>query len=132
VNRVKFLPRCPKCESTSIKMCRDAAWCVRGWPHDASLSCRICGHRAYGQAAVDHTDLEWGRHEAEERERLLQEERERLASPTPDTCAWKGCALPRRKKSIYCSRVCSNKNAHARHTARKQDLGRGSDPSLNG
>lgn len=130
-------------------MCRDSTWSVRGWPHDAALSCRTCGNRVYGQAAVDHTDLEWDKHQAEEAqraterlkrtkqqrkleaERLLEVEAERLRlkeaeckviqfpEPQKQGCAWGECLLPRREKSIYCSRDCSNKNARARHAARQ-------------
>jgi hypothetical protein len=35
-------------------------------------------------------------------------------------CAWKGCEKQARPNSKYCSRNCSNKNARARHAARKR------------
>lgn len=34
-------------------------------------------------------------------------------------CSWSGCANKAREGSLYCSRDCSNKNARARHAARK-------------
>ena len=34
-------------------------------------------------------------------------------------CAWHECNEPASKKSKYCSRNCSNKNARARYKARK-------------
>ena len=34
-------------------------------------------------------------------------------------CAWVDCQKPARPRSKYCSRNCSNKNARARHKARK-------------
>mgnify|MGYP001336973997 CR=1 FL=1 len=34
-------------------------------------------------------------------------------------CAWHECCKPARPRSKYCSRNCSNKNARARHKARK-------------
>ena len=43
------------------------------------------------------------------------------AAPSGDfrKCAWKDCAKAARPRSKYCSRNCSNKNARARHAARK-------------
>jgi hypothetical protein len=35
-------------------------------------------------------------------------------------CAFDGCENPKRVNSVYCSRNCSNKNARARHAARKK------------
>lgn len=35
-------------------------------------------------------------------------------------CVWPPCEKPRRKKSKYCSRECSNKNARWRHKMRKK------------
>ena len=37
-----------------------------------------------------------------------------------DLCVWPPCEKPRRKKSKYCSRECSNKNARWRHKMRKK------------
>jgi hypothetical protein len=34
-------------------------------------------------------------------------------------CAWAPCLKPRRPRSKYCSRECSNKNARSRHKTRK-------------
>ncbi len=39
---------------------------------------------------------------------------------SPDLCIWPPCEKPRRKKSKYCSRECSNKNARWRHKMRKK------------
>lgn len=39
---------------------------------------------------------------------------------SPDLCVWPPCEKPRRKKSKYCSRECSNKNARWRHKMRKK------------
>ena len=36
-----------------------------------------------------------------------------------EICAWADCQQPARPRSKYCSRNCSNKNARARHKARK-------------
>lgn len=38
----------------------------------------------------------------------------------PHLCVWPPCEKPRRKKSKYCSRECSNKNARWRHKQRKK------------
>ena len=38
----------------------------------------------------------------------------------PALCIWPPCEKPRRKKSKYCSRECSNKNARWRHKQRKK------------
>lgn len=40
------------------------------------------------------------------------------------TCSWKSCEEPAKKKSLYCSRDCSNKNARWRHAVRKEALKR--------
>ena len=87
---VKFLPRCQKCDSTDVDLYRDSGWSSRGWPYDATLHCRTCGHRLYGQPAVDphHTRevrVPGRRNEAghmsgckrTERQRKLEEERQR-------------------------------------------------------
>ncbi|MCB9691408.1 MAG: hypothetical protein H6736_06280 [Alphaproteobacteria bacterium] len=39
---------------------------------------------------------------------------------SPDLCVWPPCEKARRKKSKYCSRECSNKNARWRHKMRKK------------
>ena len=47
----------------------------------------------------------------------------RKTAPTADgmggNCAWDECSKQARPRSKYCSRNCSNKNARARHKARK-------------
>ncbi|MEZ4319314.1 MAG: hypothetical protein R3F61_17505 [Myxococcota bacterium] len=40
---------------------------------------------------------------------------------SPMLCVWPPCEKNRRKKSKYCSRECSNKNARWRHKMRKKD-----------
>ena len=40
-------------------------------------------------------------------------------SGNSEVCAWADCQKPARPRSKYCSRNCSNKNARARHKARK-------------
>lgn len=39
--------------------------------------------------------------------------------PAPKNCAWHECSNPAQSNSIYCSRVCNNRNAHARYKARR-------------
>ena len=39
--------------------------------------------------------------------------------PAPKKCAWHECGNPAQQNSIYCSRVCNNRNAHARYKARR-------------
>lgn len=39
--------------------------------------------------------------------------------PAPKKCAWHECGNPAQLNSIYCSRVCNNRNAHARYKARR-------------
>jgi hypothetical protein len=39
--------------------------------------------------------------------------------PAPKKCAWHECSNPAQLKSIYCSRTCNNRNAHARCKARR-------------
>ena len=54
----------------------------------------------------------------EEERRLQREQRELEERKKEVLCAWPGCGQPRRTTSVYCSRACSNKNAHARERAR--------------
>jgi len=42
-----------------------------------------------------------------------------LTESSGGMCAWHECCKPARPRSKYCSRNCSNKNARARHKARK-------------
>ena len=131
---MKFLPQCLKCESTDVDMYRDSTFSCRGWPYDATLHCRTCGNRVYGQAAVAATTEARDKYLAAEAERAQarlreierQREEERLRREAEERrkviqfqCAWRECDNPRREKSIYCSRNCSNKNARARHAARQ-------------
>jgi hypothetical protein len=106
-----------------------------GWPNDALLHCYTCGHRVYGKAAVAYTALEQKRHQNEEAQRAqealaeieCQRQRKEEARLRRERkvisfqCAWGECHLPRREKSVYCSRNCSNKNARARHAAREHE-----------
>lgn len=44
-------------------------------------------------------------------------------TPTPEKkCNWATCENPAKPNSMYCSRVCSNKNAHARAAERRKSL----------
>ena len=142
---MKFLPRCPKCSSPNTDMYRDTTASPRMWPHDAVFHCRCCGNRLFGKTAVDYTDklfiehreelqkkaaeaakkaAEAARKEAAERAaaRKAAEMKRREAlfeAVKSSVCAWDPCSEPRRSASKYCSRNCSNKNARARHQARK-------------
>ncbi len=51
----------------------------------------------------------------------LEEKKKAFQDPELGTawCAWGPCTNDRRTQSKYCSRACSNKNARARHAARK-------------
>ena len=142
---MKFLPRCPKCDSPNTDMYRDRTVSVQSWPHDAVFHCRCCGHRLFGNTAVNYTDKllvehqeelrkaaeaakkaaeearkEAARRAAEEaRKEAERKRREALVMVrTPPVCAWDPCSEPSRPNSMYCSRNCSNKNARARHKAR--------------
>ena len=64
------------------------------------------------------------RRKEEEREKRrardrARKERELALVPEIPPCAWQDCQSPKGDNSIYCSRDCSNKNARARHAARK-------------
>ena len=144
-----FRPYCPKCKSTHIDVVT-----VRGWgKSDQCMTCHICGTQRYGTENIQQLFLaqqnEWQLEQMEE-ERLAialrdkriahyraeqaKKEKERLAPfvvPTPipiialqDKCAWADCSSTRSSKSKYCSRACSNKNAHARERERKSQLKR--------
>lgn len=135
---MRFLPTCPKCDSTAVSMERDPKWSNRGWPNDALFRCTTCGHRLYGKDALAHITLEQKRHQDEEVRRAQEAEAERQRKEEERQrkeeerlrrehevisfqCAWGECELPRREKSVYCSRECSNKNARARHAARRHE-----------
>jgi hypothetical protein len=50
----------------------------------------------------------------------------------PNLCVWPPCEKTRRKKSKYCSRECSNKNARWRHKMRRKDGDEDGDLDLEG
>jgi hypothetical protein len=49
-------------------------------------------------------------------------DRNLVSAPAVEECAWMDCHKPRRQKSKYCSRKCSNKNAHYNEKRRKAGL----------
>lgn len=80
----KFLPACPKCESTDTDLYQDRGVSARSFPHNAVFHCRCCGHRLMGLMAVEYTNRLMAEHQAaekalaEDRLRRIEEER-RLA-----------------------------------------------------
>lgn len=52
----RFLPVCPKCESTNTDLYRDRTASARSFPHDAIFHCRCCGYRLLGLSAVEYTN----------------------------------------------------------------------------
>jgi len=48
--------------------------------------------------------------------------------PGAKECSWMDCHKPSRQKSKYCSRRCSNKNAHYNEKRRKAGLTLGNEP----
>jgi len=44
-----------------------------------------------------------------------------VKTPSTSQCAWSGCSNPNTGTSQYCSRTCSNKNAHARQAERRRN-----------
>ena len=148
---MKFQLLCLKCESTDVELYRETHGQYLGrWPQSAVYHCRTCGHVLYGVAAVENVQRQRGyserqeaerqeverqeaerqeveRQEAErqevERQEVERQEVERQEVERQDLCALNGCRSSRRKGSIYCSRVCSNRNARSRYRARKKALG---------
>jgi multidrug efflux pump subunit AcrA (membrane-fusion protein) len=82
--------------------------------------------RAREEAERQAREAERQAREAERQAReaaQAQEEAERQAAQEKATlapvCAWEGCTMPALGRSKYCSRTCSNNNAHARAKARR-------------
>lgn len=62
---MKFLPKCPKCESLSTELYQDRSVSSRaGLPFNAVFHCRTCGQMLVGAAAVGHVQQEQVRYEA--------------------------------------------------------------------
>jgi len=114
-------PVCPKCGSRSTNIVVERALYI-GHPPDQIFSCYTCGKRVYGSDAVNALV-------AAERIKLqeLQKAAEELeaakaaaaALEAQKKCAWAGCPNDHTTNSKYCSRTCSDRNAHAREKARK-------------
>ena len=122
---------CEKCASTDTDLYRDRHFSGQGFPQDAVLHCRCCGFRMYGPVALVYTERVLGEQKKVERAARLehkrlaaeearrQEQKQRIAREArKPQCAWKDCQEASRKASKYCSRACSNKNAHSRHKRR--------------
>ena len=77
----KFLPVCPKCQSTDTDLYQDRAISARPFPHCAVFHCRCCGNRLMGAGAVDYTNRLMAEYQVVEKaaaeERLLRLEREK-------------------------------------------------------
>ena len=101
--------------------CGSSTWIDRD---DASggqpvMRCR-CGLYVYGESAVRSAVLAYEEKAANIRKVVIEqqaEEPERQSVVVSVHCDWDMCSRMRRKKSKYCSRDCSNKNARARHAA---------------
>lgn len=131
----EFTPRCPKCEGTSLHFQRTQHPFMWG-SADLQVSCYTCATVKYGEPAVRQVfgpQLERWRRQQEEarqqRQAAIEALREAHLSPPPPpapvpvlppkNCAWHECSNPAQLNSIYCSRVCNNRNAHARYKARR-------------
>jgi hypothetical protein len=67
---MKFLPRCPKCDSTATELYQDRSVSSRmGLPFNAVFHCRTCGMMLTGTGAVGHVQREQVRHEGLEESR---------------------------------------------------------------
>ena len=128
---------CDKCASTDTDLYRDRNFSGQGFPHDAVLHCRCCGHRLYGGVAMRYAERLLGEAKKERRRRVLEkarikaeqaaeqaalreQQRVEILRQRGSLCAWGGCRVESRPTSKYCSRTCSNKNAHSRHKRRLQ------------
>ena len=119
-----FMPAsvpCPKCGSRSTHIAIGRALYI-GHPPDQIFSCNTCGKRVYGEEAVralvvaEQQKVIAAMRAAEEAARRLQEEQEAARNKK---CAWSECTNEHTSSSKYCSRTCSDKNAHAREKQRK-------------
>ena len=89
------------------------------------MRCR-CGLYVYGESAVRSAVMAYREDEEASRRAALEMEIERQAREVERQsvvvsvhCSWDTCSKMKRKNSKYCSRDCSNKNARARHAARR-------------
>lgn len=142
---MRFSLTCPKCQSSRVELMRDPRF--NTGPKDVYLHCAMCGKTIYGAGV--HMELERQHRLFEEKKKQrIQEEEIRAAAEAARKkaeakrarleaaqrkqrveslqCAWATCdkghngeSAMRRSNSIYCSRDCSNRNARARHKARK-------------
>jgi hypothetical protein len=112
---------CPKCGSLTTNISIEKALYI-GHPPDQIFSCYKCGKRVYG---TDPVNALVAAHEAKLLElkaaadRALQAAREEEARKAQLKCAWPECPNDHTASSKYCSRTCSDKNAHSRAKARK-------------
>lgn len=120
-DRMSISVPCPKCGSRSTHIAVGRALYI-GHPPDQIFSCTTCGKRVYGEAAVlaligaEQAKVSAARQAAEETARRLREEQE---AALQKKCAWPECEKEHTPTSKYCSRTCSDKNAHARAKERK-------------
>ncbi len=137
---------CPKCNSRSTHIAKIRGQYI-GQIEDIILSCQTCGKRIYGRDQVDALvaqrdlavqALAEARREIEER--ILAEELAHQAKLKAEAeaaavkvrrekgevkilaaakCAWPPCPNDHTMTSKYCSRLCKDRNAHAREKERK-------------
>jgi len=112
---------CPKCGSLTTNISIEKALYI-GHPPDQIFACYKCGKRVYGADAVnalvaaDKTRLEQLQR-AKEAEAAAKAAAAALEAQKK--CAWAPCPNDHTPTSKYCSRTCSDRNAHAREKARK-------------
>jgi hypothetical protein len=105
---------CPHCKCSSVYISEVTnAWQNRS---DHILGCRKCGHRTYGTEKIRELQAKADA----EHEALQARQKEEAAALESVKCAWRTCKNPHTPTSKYCSRTCSNKNAHAREAAREK------------
>ena len=123
-----FSPVCPKCGSANTWIESDQR------VQKPVLRC-TCGLFEYTSmkslVAAEADFIEGLRKEKQAKELRLRQEAEEAARKqmllsmlAANSCSWGPCAAQSRENSIYCSRDCSNKNARARHAARRAAEGR--------
>ena len=135
-----FRISCPKCQSTNTHIEQDRKFNQLS-PH--IFVCYRCGHRIYGQPAIEFIArpqydeykknlkrIEKERREVELQAAFLEEQRKKKENEVylrclTNLCSWKECdkghsgPANSRANSKYCSRDCSNRNARALHKERK-------------
>ena len=130
-----FAMRCPKCGSANYSISRDPH--AYSMPEEFRLifSC-ACGKQLFGMQVVEEHNRQERAHNAARSGAAATPPVETpmvsvKATPAPRTtaaavpqagvesCAWHECEKPRRPRSKYCSRACSNKNARHRFKQRK-------------